>query len=379
MPAASAPTPPGPPPVSPHAGSPVEPAPAAPPVHAPRGGWLWRALSVGALVVALVGLAAVWQRSEQIAREAARRLQAGEARVQQLEQQLKLSQDTLRDTQNRAAVLESKLAETIGQQSQLEKLYRDRSPDGIDAVLADVENAVAIAGQQLQLGGNVAAALVTLQDAERRLSARADPAFIPVRRALGRDIERLRALPAVDLTAIALRLDAILGGLDQYPLLATLAPRGDARQEGRAESKADGRSDARADRGASRLAQSGREGLDALRGELQQLFRVRRIDEPDAVLLAPEQAYFVRQNLRLALLSARLAALSRNEATYRVDVERSARMLADYFDRGHKGVDAALASLRQLQANRFAMELPGLGDSLAAVRSARAARETPAR
>lgn len=376
MPAASPPVP------SPD-GSPTPSAPPDPPlatpvpavVGAPRGGWLWRAVSVGALVVALVGLAGVWQRSEQIAREAARRLQAGEVRVQQLEQQLKLSQDALRDTQNRAAVLESRLAETIGQQSQLEKLYRDRAPDGIDAVLADVESAVAIAGQQLQLGGNVAAALGTLQDAERRLSSRADAAFVPVRRALARDIERLRALPAVDLTAIALRLDAILGGLDQYPLLASLAPRGEARAEPKGEARPDGR----AERGGSRLAQSGRDGLDALRGELQQLFRVRRIDEPDSVLLAPEQAYFVRQNLRLALLSARLAALSRNEATYRIDVERSARMLADYFDRSHKGVDAALGSLRQLQANRFAMELPGLGDSLAAVRSARAARETPSR
>ena len=52
----------------------------------------------------------------------------------------------------------------------------------------------------------------------------------------------------------------------------------------------------------------------ALAAELAQarnLVRVSRIDEPEAVLLAPEQGFFVRENVKLKLINARLEVLSR--------------------------------------------------------------------
>jgi len=102
---------------------------------------------------------------------------------------------------------------------------------------------------------------------------------------------------------------------------------------------------------------------------------VNRVEAPDALLLAPEQRYFVRENLRLTLLSARLALLARAEPVFHSDIERAIGWLNAYYDRQNRGVANALATLRQLQSTRIAHELPSIGDTLAAVRAARSSRE----
>ena len=318
---------------------------------------------------ALAAAVALWQRAESIGQEAARRLQAGDARVTQLEGQLKLTQDQSRDLQARSGVLESKLTEALGQQAQLERMYRDIAQDTLDAVLADVENSVAIASQQLVVSGNVQGALAALADADGRLARIRQPQAIGMRRLLQRDIDRLKALPSVDLVGLALRLDAVTSAIEQLPLLAGLTPVMDGGAAPRTSAAKSGGFSLEG------LASSGRRGLDALLAEVSQLFRVNRVDSPDALLLAPEQQYFVRENLRLQLMSARLALLSRLEPVFRSDLERALTWLGSYYDRSQRPVANAVATLRQLQTARISVELPSLGDTLAAVRTARNARE----
>lgn len=329
-------------------------------------------LNAAALVLggaALATAVALWQRADTIAQEAARRLQAGDARVTQLEGQLKQILDQSRDLQARSGVLESKLTEALGQQAQLERMYRDIAQDTIDAVLADVENSVAIASQQLVVSGNVQGALAALADADGRLARIRQPQAIGLRRLLQRDIDRLKALPSVDLVSLALRLDAVTSAVETLPLIAGITPPLDTNAGARtAGSKSGGFS-------LEGLASSGRRGLDAVLAELSLLFRVNRVDSPDALLLAPEQQYFVRENLRLVLLSARLSLLSRLEPVFRNDIDRAVTWLGNYYDRNQRPVTNAIATLRQLQAARISVELPSLGDTLVAVRAARSARE----
>ena len=113
--------------------------------------------------------------------------------------------------------------------------------------------------------------------------------------------------------------------------------------------------------------------LGAFGKELRELFRVRRVDSPDAVLVAPQQAYFLRQNLRLMLLNARLALLSRNGDAYRADLERARRWIDSYYDGEHRNVIAVQNQLRQMLDAKLVLEPPRIDDSLAAVRKARAA------
>jgi uroporphyrin-3 C-methyltransferase/uroporphyrinogen III methyltransferase/synthase len=344
----------------------------------------WHAWAGWAALVVAVG-AAAWMvpRLGVLETEATRRLQAADQRLVQLEATLGQAQSQLRDAQNRTAVLESRVLETAGLQAQLEKLYRSLAEDSADVLLAEIESALSLSSQQLALGTSPQAALGALQEIEVRLARQNDPSLGGVRRALLQDIDRLKAHPAADIAALALRLDGLLGAIDQYPLMASMrvpaaaAPAASAPgAAGSTTPPAGNGRPASVGEATSRATDAAAAGLSALRNELQQLFRVRRVDAPDAALLAPEQAYFLRQNLRLLLLNARLALLSRNESLFRNDVERAVDWLRSYYDPEHRGVASAGAQLRQMLGARIALEAPTLAESLAAVRAARAARES---
>src|SRR5258706_11200765 len=168
-------------------------------------------------VVLAAGLAALsWldarHRIATTQEELARRLREIESDSREARLVSRQAQEALRESQGRIASLEARLAESQSQQLALEALYQDLSRNRDEWQLAEIEQVLAIASQQLQLARNVRAALLALQLAEARLSRTDRPQFAPIRRALARDIERLRAAPAVDFAAVAARIDNLIGG-----------------------------------------------------------------------------------------------------------------------------------------------------------------------
>ena len=124
----------------------------------------------------------------------------------------------LREAQAKLALLETRLAESQSQQAALEAMYRELAPSRDDLALNEVEQILLIANQQLALAGNVPAALAALQLADGKLARIDRPPLGPLRRALSRDVDRLRALPFIDVTAITLKLDQAIGLVDTLPL-----------------------------------------------------------------------------------------------------------------------------------------------------------------
>jgi uroporphyrin-3 C-methyltransferase len=102
--------------------------------------------------------------------------------------------------------------------------------------------------------------------------------------------------------------------------------------------------------------------------------RVSRIDQPEAALLAPEQSYFLRENMKLKLLNARLALLSRQTDAARSDLASVQTSLSRYFDASSRKTQAAKALLQQTQAQLRTSELPRFDDTLAALATASAGR-----
>jgi uroporphyrin-III C-methyltransferase len=102
---------------------------------------------------------------------------------------------------------------------------------------------------------------------------------------------------------------------------------------------------------------------------------VRQLDKPEPPLLPPSQAYFVRENLRLRLLNARLALLARDEAGYRQDIATAQRWIERYFDPRSKQTAEALQQLKQLSAANLSFEAPSITESLEAVRGYKSRRE----
>ena len=304
-------------------------------------------------------------------RELAQRLQSGDNMNIQTKLIANRVDDEMKLIQGKVAVLEAKQVESQGQQLALEQLYQDLAKNRDDWALAEIEQVLSTASQQLQLAGNLRGALIALQNADARLARTDRPQFIAIRRAIAKDTDNLKSLPSVDLTGIAVRLDALVAQVDQMPLLsdakpAVVAPAPKSKLASPTNSDTKASDDWR-----TVLLERWNSWSSDLWNELRQLVRVRVVGTPEALLLSPGEAFFARENLKLRLLNARLALLSRNDAAFRSDLAEADRALVRYFEIRSRQTQAARELIKQLQESVLNIEMPTLSHSLAAVRQSR--------
>ena len=342
---------------------------AAPPAPPPSASRIARGAVIALAVLAAV-VAALWLdtrgRIGATQEELARRLRDIETESREARTLARQTQEASREALAKLAALEAKFAESQNQQVALEALYQDLARNRDEWQLAEIEQVLAIAQQQLQLSGNVRAALLALQLAENRLSRADRPQFLPVRRALARDVERLKSLPALDLPGLTLSIDRLVAAIDALPL--AFDERAGAVPE---------KSPAKGGKGPAAAPEPG--FLARLGGEVwnevRQLVVVRKMDAPEPPLLPPQQAWFLRENVKLRLLNARLELLSRDEAGYREDLRVAQLWMQRYFDARARATQAALAQLKQLSAASVSFEPPSIAESIEAVRGFKTRRE----
>lgn len=321
----------------------------------------WRKPPVLIATIALVLLGWQWletrSRLSDVQEELAKRLAAGDAMGQESRTLVRQQQETLAALQGKVGALESQLAQSQSQQLALESLYQELSRGRDERLIAEIEQSLAIAAQQLQLAGNVEAALIALQSADNRLARNPQPQLLPLRKLIIRDMDKLKALPNADVSGIAFKLEELVASVDALPLAFEQRPPG-------------------AKAAAQKNDQSwwGSLGAD-LWSEVRQLIRVERVDHSDPALLSPNQAFFLRENLKLRLINARLSLLSRDGRSFRDDLRQAGAWLDRYFDGRARGVQSAQATVKALVAVDIARDLPSLDETLDAVRSFKVVKE----
>lgn len=317
----------------------------------------------GVAVVAAVGLVAsalLWQKlstiQEQLARQSADTgSQASEARV--LARQ---AQELAMETAAKLAVTEARLSEVSLQRSQLEELMQSLSRSRDENLVVDIESGVRLAQQQAQLTGSAEPLLAALKTAELRVARAAQPRLTPVQRAIAKDVARIKATALADLPALLVKLDELVQLTDDLPVANAVATPSPAESLKRKDAES--------------MAGWWSRAVAVVHAELRSLVRVSRIDNPDAVLLTPEQAFFLRENLKLKLLNARLGLLTRHNDAARSDLAAASTALARYFDASSRKTQSAQALLQQLQGQTRALELPRVDETLAALTTAAAGR-----
>lgn len=332
--------------------------------------------------LALVALAMAWtgrQRVQTLEAELVRRQQESAEQATDARVLSRQAQELARDTAAKMALLEARVAESAVQRSQVEDLMQSLARSRDENVLSDIEAALRVALQHSAITGSTEPLLAALQQAEERLARHSQPPLERVRRAIAKDIERTRDVGVADIAALTLRLDEAIRAVDELPLLsrpdrlaATAAVRTPAAPPRAAASAASAAGTAAQEPSAWRTAWLAFGAQ--LWQETRNLVRVTRIDQPEAMLLAPEQAWFLRENLKLRLLNARLALLSRQFDTAQSDL-RDARMALDrYFDRQARGVQGVSNTLRQVMAQARQVGVPRPDATLAAIAAAAAVR-----
>ncbi|MFN7779327.1 MAG: uroporphyrinogen-III C-methyltransferase [Betaproteobacteria bacterium] len=312
-------------------------------------------LVAGAAAVAL----AVWAYAT-VQREQARQRQ----QIEHLTAELRTAQEQAAQRQAALDKLAAEVADNRTNAAALDGLVADLTRGRDELVLLEVDRLLTLAAHELQFGDDVPAALAALQAADARLARSETPRLTPLRQAIARDLQRLRAVPAFDLNGVSLKLDQMARASDQWPLLAQVdAPAKSV--TARTPAAAAGPDEPG---GWPRV-------LAWLQAEFGDLIQIRRAAPAEALLLPAPQPQLVRQQCHLRLRAARLALLDRNDALYRAELAEAQSLLARYFDGKAPAAAAAAAQLKQWAGGSVRLDLPNLADSLGALRSLRPAAQ----
>ena len=377
----------------------MPPAPPAVPAvvhtvsHAPRH---WQLLAwIAAVAFGVMSVAAfvsAWhtqQRVKALEQELVKRQQTSQTEATEAKVASKQALDSVRDLNGKVGVLDERVAESQMQRSQVEDLIQSLSRSRDENVLADVEASLRVAMQQASLTGSTDPVVTILKQSDERLARYNNPRLERVRRAIARDLDRVRTVSAVDVPSLTIRLDEAVRMVDELPLVSTperATAAGRAAAASAAASAQATRVAAKAASAASGAAstpppawvaslQHAWEGFSVpFLTELKQAVRVTSIEHPEAALMTPEQSFFLRENLKLRLLNARLAILSRQFDLSQADLQQAQTALDRYFDHGSRRVVAVSDLLKQVSAQARQVSFPRPDDTLAAISAAVAGR-----
>jgi uroporphyrin-3 C-methyltransferase len=329
------------------------------PAHPIQRSWLlWGGTTLA--VVALIATSLLWQKLASMQEQLARQSADSAAQATQAAVMARQAQDVAIQTAAKLAVAEARLSEVSLQRTQLEELMQSLSRSRDENLVVDIESAVRLAQQQAQLTGSAEPLLAALRSAEVRIARAAQPRLTALQRVIARDVARIKATVLADTPTLLVKLDELVLLADELPVANAVATV----------------------RGSEPLKRKPDEAVSTwwvrlgmiLRDEIRGLVRVGRVEVPEAALLSPEQAFFLRENLKLKLLNARLGLLSRQVDSARSDLATAADVLNRYFDGGSRKTQTTATLLHQVQGQMKTLELPRIDETLAALTMAASGR-----
>jgi uroporphyrin-3 C-methyltransferase len=328
--------------------------------------------------------------------------------------------------------LQQSLAESKSQCEGLEEAWASFNKGMEDSMLAnDIDRLVTLASQQLRLASNVNNAVMALETALSTLVRADRPRFAAVQRAISADLDRLRSVPLVDVSALSVRLEALATLIGRAPLLvpdaavprvaavtAVVSPAPVAQPAAaqatavspalvaqpaaaQATAAAAQATAAAAQATAAAPAPGAPSGVpqavttDPLASEawwdvawrktvlwskavavfvakeLASVVSIQRVTDASALLMSPEQGAHLRANLRTRVLTAQMALLMHQPSVWRAEIASIEASLTTRYD--PKAVDtvAALRLVRELASVSVVAALPDMSDSIAALEAVR--------
>ncbi len=340
--------------------------------------WAW-IFGVLLSVVSLLSLSLAWkaqQRGASLEQTLVGRQEAIQKETAQSQILAKQANDKVLEAAAKVALLEARVAEVAVQRGQVEELIQSLSRSRDENVLVDIEAGIRVALQQSAITGSAEPLVAVLKQSDERLSRYNQPRLEGVRRAIARDLDKVKAVSVADVSLLSIKLDEVVRLVDDLPLLSRPEFRPSSNSPSK-ESRPVGANTPAAPidwTSRSGWAEGWSRAVDHVVAEAKSLVRVTRIDHPDAMLLAPEQAFFLRENLKLRLLNARLALLSRQFETAQSDLQLVVLSLDRYFDRQNRRTAAAAEVVRGVAAQSRQVVVPRPDNTLAALSAAGSAR-----
>ena len=368
-----------------------------------RASGLSWSVTLAIVLLLLAGLlgAALWfqqSRFEAAGRDVAGQVQAMSVQLAESRRESRQAVALVESHAARIAQLELALRDAQSQFAALEQEWQSFNKGMEDSMLAsDLDRLVTLAGQQLRLSGNVNNAVMALETALSTLVRAERPRFAGVQRAINSDLERLRAVPIVDVQGISGRLEVLTGLVSRAPLLVpdAAAPRSTRSAPATETAPGSAASTTTQDTSPPPVGQQadapwwnralddvtswGKSIASLVARELASVIHVQRVGDASALLLSPEQAAQLRANLRSRLLTAQLALVMRQASLWKAELLSIESALVARYDPQSPDTLAALKLTRELAATAVLVPLPDLSDSIAALESVRSSDAAPAK
>ena len=325
------------------------------------------------------------KRLRTLEQELVRRQQASQSDVAEARLLARQADELARQSAARTALLDTRLSEVALQRNQVEDLIKNLNVSRDENLVADLETSLRVAMQQSALTGSAEPLLIAMQSADERLGRAKQPRLDNVRRALARDLDRLKATRVADVNNLSIRLDEAVRLVDDVPLInqpeatvgASNAPTPAApkpatkpvpTKPGRAQAATAASAPASATEGWSdRLLGWSQSAASTVWHEAQSLVRINKVRQPEGMLLAPEQSFFLRENIKLRLLNARLSLMSRQTGMAQAELKAVQDALPRYFDASSRKTQLLASMIDDVSAQTRLTTLPRPDDTLAAL------------
>jgi len=213
--------------------------------------------------------------------------------------------------------------------------------------LQEIEYLLNVANQRALLANDVAGAYQALTLADQQIQALADYRLHPLRALIAEEMMALDALADIDRQGMALKLQTAANHVQR--LRVKKGPEVDTAMM-------------QADTDTTAVESGWQQAVSDIWQQLRSLVVIRHDQTGEAAVLVPEQRYFLYQNLRLQLESARLALLNADNNSYQHSLQTAVNWLEKYFTGDER--DAMLNSLRELQGKQVNVALPDISSSL---------------
>ncbi len=377
------------------AGTPASPGPSTTPqpkkplpTRKPRS-ILLPAFIILLLIAAALG-AALWYQQQQFRNSTqglTAQVQSGASTANQASEQAQQALSQLQEQARQIASLEKTIGESRDHLESLEQAFRTLTDSGSDLVLInDVDHLLTIAQQQLQLSGNVANAVISLETAQAQLARANRPGLASLLQTINGDLDRLRSASTIDIALLSTQLEELSVLVGEAPLLVpddaapapVVAPP--------AASDSTPQSNPSVDSNLPWWKQAlgtvenwSNTAWSAVRKDLGEFVTVRRVDDPTALLMSPDQATRFRENLRLRIMTAQLALMMRQPKVWESETDMLVKSIESRYDQASEDSRHALKLARHMADTTIDVKLPSVTNSLQAVQALREASAESAR
>nr|WP_305891834.1 uroporphyrinogen-III C-methyltransferase [Methylomonas sp. WSC-6] len=215
-----------------------------------------------------------------------------------------------------------------------------------DWLLADAEYLLSVANQRLHLVGDVATTREALEAADQRLRESGDASVFKVREQIAKEIALLNNVVVPDIVGIYAGIQHLQSAVEELSVFLPHA--------GKDPEKAAVPQD---------LSEHGHEILDKVAKQLEGYVVLRHTEQPVNAVLSPEEAHFIKQQLKVRLEMIEIALVQQNDTLFASSIENAKEWLVKNFAENLQ-TEQFIAELNKLSGVRLHSQYPDVSGSL---------------